>query len=373
MFPLSLSSSNGVRVKGALLGGVAATFAMVAFGANAADAPSPDGAAAPQPPAPLGVFGVDMPAAGKAVFSFVPSFARSAGNLIGTNSVTPQYIVTNIPWIYATAPGEKLRLAPQSLSVESQGVSAAYGLANNVTVVAATSYVEKSVNMLTFAGTSGTTPLGTSVGDTQGIGDTTAATILRVYQDPNNQVHFNLGLSLPTGSTTGNIALLKPNGTEPSARAFYAMQIGTGTVDFLPGATYSGTMNAWSWGLSYRARLPLDYNAEGYKYGDLQEANAWGGYSWTPGFETTLRVDGVAQGRIDGSDPLIDGAAQGANPYFYGGQRVDIYGGAIVSGKYIGLDATQFAVEAGAPVYQNLNGPQIAREWQITAALRIKL
>jgi len=38
------------------------------------------------------------------------------------------------------------------------------------------------------------------------------------------------------------------------------MQPGTGTFDLMPGVLYAGTIAPWSWGLSYRARVALDYN-----------------------------------------------------------------------------------------------------------------
>ena len=169
------------------------------------------------------------------------------------------------------------------------------------------------------------------------------------------------------------MSLLLPNNTAPSKRGFYAMQPGSGTVDALPGASYSGVLKAWSWGLSYRGRLPLDRGGQGWAYGDLHDFNAWGGYSWLPGLETTLRLNGSTQGSIHGQDMLIRGYAQGADPLFYGGQQVSIFGGLIVSGRFIHLNAAQFGVEAGAPVWQRLNGPQLGRDWQVNLALRYKL
>jgi hypothetical protein len=167
--------------------------------------------------------------------------------------------------------------------------------------------------------------------------------------------------------------LLLPNNTAPAKRGFYAMQPGTGTYDLLPGIAYSGVLKAWSWGLAYRARLPLDQNAEGWRYGDLQELNAWAGYTWRPGLETTLRLNGSTQGAIRGTDTNILGYAQGSEPLFYGGQQVSVFGGVVVSGHYFRLPLSQVGLEAGVPLYQRLNGPQLGRDWQINLALRYKL
>ena len=88
-------------------------------------------------------------------------------------------------------------------------------------------------------------------------------------------------------------------------RADYGMQLGTGTVDLLPGLTYLGHIAQWSWGAVYRGRLALGDNTEGYQYGDRQEFTGWGGYSWIPGVTTTFRVEGEVDDRIHGADPKI--------------------------------------------------------------------
>jgi hypothetical protein len=83
-------------------------------------------------------------------------------------------------------------------------------------------------------------------------------------------------------------------------------------------------------------------------------------------------VCGTTQGHIDGFDPQINGAAVPTNPDFYGGQRVELFGGASISGELIGIQNALILVEAGAPVYQNLNGPQIQKNWQAAARLAFK-
>ncbi|MEK8123399.1 hypothetical protein WOB59_10105 [Methylocystis sp. IM4] len=87
----------------------------------------------------------------------------------------------------------------------------------------------------------------------------------------------------------------------------------------------------------------------------------------------TFRASGVTQGQISGFDPQILGRAVPTNPAFYGGQRVELFGGGVVSGKLIGVDAASVAFEAGLPVYQNLNGPQIAKNWQAGFSFRLKI
>jgi hypothetical protein len=344
-----------------------------AFDASAQVAGPALAASPPQAPAPLGVFGVDMPGAGKVVLAALPTFTRLQGSKIGSTSVSADYIVSNVVSADTPVGSHLLRMVPHSLSVDTEGFSVAYGLTRDLTLFASTTLVQKSVNMQAFKGLSGLTTLGYSTGSTSGLGDTTLATIARIYRDPVNQLNVSAGLSLPTGSTTADMTLLLPSNTAPAKRGFYAMQPGTGSYDLMPGIAYSGVLKAWSWGLAYRARLPLDRNAQGWRYGDLQELNAWAGYTWRPGLETTLRLNGSTQAAIRGADAAILGYAQGSDPLFYGGRQVSAFGGVMVSGRYFGLPSSQVGLEAGAPLYQHLNGPQLGRDWQVNLALRYKL
>ena len=354
------------QVRSALAAGAAASLAAAAGGALA------DPALAAQP-APLGVFGADMPPAGKLVFSVLPSYTRMQDSLIGSDTVSAAYIVSNTPSPRTPIGEHLLRMVPENAKVQSEGFAVAYGVSSDVTLTATTSLIQKDVKMLAFKGLAGVTPLGFSHGRTEGLGDTTIAGVVRLWHDPTSRLNFNLGLSLPTGATNDTMSLLLPNNTAPAKRGFYAMQPGAGTVDALGGVVFARTVKSWSWGASYRARLPLDQTTTGWRYGDLYEVNAWGGYAVIPGVEATLRLNATDQGAIQGYDQAITGYAQDANPAFYGGRQASLFGGVIVGGRTFGLPASQIGLEAGVPVYQHLNGPQLGRDWQVNLALRYRL
>jgi hypothetical protein len=356
--------------------GAAVIGALTAHGALAEDLsanvkPTPPANATPLPPAPLGVFGADMPPAGRLVLSVIPQFANLSNTLKGTRSLSSEEVVATTPWFFD--PRQKLRGVPQNVSIATQTVALAYGFTKDIALVVTGGVVEKNLDFLTFKGTTGLTRLGMSYTGTDGISDFTSSAIYRVYEDPIHRIQLNLGMSFPTGSNHNTFTLLQPTGAYQTSRAFYAMQPGTGTFDIMPGIVYAGHLDKWSWGISYRGRFPLAANPEGYLYGDLHEFNGWGGYTWIPGLTTTFRVNASAQGPIRGFDPNIVGKAQSANPNFYGGQRVELFGGATISGKFVGLEDMTLLIEAGAPVYQNLNGPQLSKNWQAGMGLRFKI
>ncbi len=353
------------------VGGLAASQAARA----AADSVVPPSAASEAagtatPPVPLAVFGDAMPEPGRATLSVLPAFANFSHSLIGTRGVSSQYIVTNTPWYWSPFTS-MVRIVPQNLFVETQTVTLSYGLAKNLSVVLTTGLVEKHSDLLSFYGASNLIPRGMSFPGTDSLQDSSASLIWRAYEDGINRVKINLGLTLPTGSNHNlGGALLQTEGNYSIARAFYGMQSGTGTFDVLPGILYAGKIAPWSWGLSYRARLPVGLNKEGYMWGNYQEVNAWGGYTWFPGFTTSVRGSFNIQSPIVGADHMMLGKLQSANPNFYGGKRIEIFAGADIDGKLFGAPGFTIGVEAGVPLYQNLNGPQLSKNWQAGMALR---
>ena len=58
------------------------------------------------------------------------------------------------------------------------------------------------------------------------------------------------------------------------------------------------------------------------------------------------------------------------DPGWYGGERVDLFGGIEIAGLQFGLGHTKLAIEAGFAFYQNLNGPQIGENVGKTHLLR---
>lgn len=326
---------------------------------------------------PAGVYGAGMVGAGHFMFSYTPSYMRMSDNYIGDSVVSPNTVATThlpapVMMMGMPMPVDYFRIVPTSMDVQMHMFHAMYGVTDWLNVMVMGAYDLKSMTMLTYKGAMGTTVLGSTTNRTSGFGDTSVMSLWRVYKDPINEVHINVGLSLPTGSTTETMNMLMPMGTYMSMRANYGMQLGTGTVDLLPGVTYLGHIAQWSWGAIYRGRLALGDNTEGYEYGYRQEISGWAGYRWIPGVTSTFRVEGDVWDRIHGSDPnIMAGLMQGTYPYFYGGQRINLLGGLEVSGAPFGLQHVSLAIEGGAPVYQNLNGPQLGEAWQLTGALHV--
>lgn len=325
----------------------------------------------PLPLAPVGVFGANQPAAHHLVLTGTSTYSRSDGNLIGTNSVSPFYIISNVLSGRTPAPGNHLlRVVPLNGHAFGEFGTIAYGVTGKFALVVTGGWLRKQKELETFKRLSGQTVLGISSPHTQGFSDTTIAGLYRIYRDPTNAVTVSLGFGIPTGNYRNDWAPLSPAGAYISKTAVYGMQEGSGSFTAVPAVAYTGTRKRWAWGLSYRSVLPLKSNADGWRLGDLHTASAWTGYSWVPGLMSTLRVGATVQGRIRGEGSAILGYAEGNVPAFSGGQEIDVDLGTTISGRLWGIPKLAIQAEAGLPVYQRLNGPQAASQW--SGALRVQ-
>ena len=314
---------------------------------------------------PAGIVGINMPA-GAFMLNYRPMFMHMEGNRIGTNEVSPEFIVTTVPNPNGGPP--TLRVVPTEMDVQMHMLMAMYAPTDWLTLMAMGSYVEKEMDHITFAGPAGTTRLGTFTTRSEGISDSKLSAIFRLYNDGRHRVQVTTGLSLPTGSITETDDVLTPTGTTPTLRLPYSMQLGSGTFDFLPGITIRGRQGPWSYGARYRGVIRLGDNDEGYAFGDFHALTAWGAYQWTPVVNASLRIAARTEGSISGKDPLIAAPVQTAVPALQGGDRVDLFLGLGLTGQG-SLQGYRLDAEVGVPIHQDLNGPQLEMDYSVRVSL----
>lgn len=323
--------------------------------------------------APIGVMGDHMHKKGEWMLSYRYMYMDMAGNRIGTDGVSPQAIASTIPNTYpqmtpsgvATPPF--LRVVPTKMTMQMHMLGAMYAPTDNITLMTMVPILDKDMDHLTFQGPSGTNVIGGFSTSSEGVGDIKLSGLFRLYDDTTNHLHLNLGVSAPTGSITKRGNVFTPFATVANLRLPYAMQLGTGTWDLLPGLTYTGRTGDLSWGAQYMAEVRLeDENDEGYAWGDKHMATGWVAYEWAPWISTSFRGSYTAQGTIDGMDPQITAPVQTAYPAYYGGEKVELFGGVNLVGQTGALRGHRLALEIGAPIYQDLNGPQLETDWTLT-------
>ncbi len=329
--------------------------------------------------APIGVMGEHLHKKGQWMFSYRYMRMDMQGNRIGENEVTPEQIVTTVPNQNPvvtpngmTVVPPFLRVVPTKMTMEMHMFGAMYAPTDNITLMAMLPLVRKEMDHITFQapnpmmgiGPDNTNRIGEFTTKSEGVGDFKLTALHRLYKDRIHRVHANLGFSAPTGSIKERDTIFDPFGRAPNVRLPYAMQIGTGTWDLLPGITYTARMGDVTWGAQYRAELRLeDENDEGYAWGDKHMVTGWVAYQFAPWISASFRANYTWQDEIDGADPMIGGPVQTAHPEFYGGERLDLIGGVNLVGQTGWLRGHRLAFEVGAPVYQDLNGPQMETDW----------
>ena len=322
--------------------------------------------------APISIMGDHMHAKGEWMLSYKFMSMGMRGNRDGTNELSPTQISGVTPNRFFGLPMQPntLRIVPTEMTMDMHMFGAMYAPSDRLTLMLMVPYLDNEMDQITFAAASPTTQLGTFTTKTNGIGDIKLSGLFKLLEKPGHQILASTGLSLPTGSIDEEATILSPMNTRLRVRVPYMMQLGTGTYDFLPRITYSGRQDKWGWGAQLNSEFRLGRNAQGYTRGDRHQFNSWASYAWKENLSSSLRLSGQYEGQIDGIDDQIFGPVQTANPEFYGGKYAEIGFGLKYKPRFQTHSGHTFGAEIALPIYQNLNGPQMERDYTLTATYR---
>jgi hypothetical protein len=316
---------------------------------------------------PIGVMGDHMHESGEWMIGYRFAAMSMSGSVDNGTSVSPDWIVTNVPNPFSGMPMQPptLRIVPTEMRMQMHTAGLMYGVRDWVTVTVAGSYLEKEMDAITYDGMMGTTQLGRFTTRTSGFGDTKVIGSFRLYRGDTAHVQLNTGLSLPTGSITERDEVLTPSGMTMNMRLPYGMQLGSGTYDLLPSITYTDHRGRIGWGMQYTGMVRLGENDEGYALGDSHQAGAWLSYQPAPWISASTRLTGRTQDAIDGRDVTIMGPAQGANPENYGGETVELSFGVNLVGQTGAIYGHRIAADFTVPLHSDLNGLQLEPDWRL--------
>ena len=143
-----------------------------------------------------------------------------------------------------------------------------------------------------------------------GVGDTGFYASVKLFEAPGHEVHATLGVTAPTGDVG-----VKLRDTHQVEAGFdhYGMQLGSGTWDFNPSITYTGTAERWSWGAQLSAIMRTErQNKSGYALGDVVQGTVWAGYRLQRGLSASIRGIYTHQGAIKGefNGPILQVVAR---------------------------------------------------------------
>ena len=295
--------------------------------------------ARPDSHAPIGVMGDHRHKEGEWMVSYRFKYMNMDGNLNGSSSVSD-----------ATVLGRYM-VTPVEMDMTGHMIGLMYAPSDRVTVNLMFPYMTKSMKHLTRAGTNFTT-------SSSGLGDIKAAALIGLWENDHNKLHLNAGVSLPTGTIDArDVTPAGPNTVLP-----YPMQLGSGTLDLMPGLTYLGHTDDWSWGAQALATIRTGSNSRGYRLGHAGDFSLWGARKWNDNVSSSLRLNGLVWGDISGADARLNpNMIATADPKLRAGSRLDLLVG--INGD-LG-NGHRLAIEGGLPVAQSLDGPQLRTKFVI--------
>lgn len=299
---------------------------------------------------PINVLGTHTHVKGDFMIGYRYMLMEMRGNLEGDRKVSDEEVLQRYPVVHT------------AMTMEMHMVELMYAPTEQLTLELMLPVKVNSMDHLDRTGE-------TFTAKSSGLGDLSLMGLYEVCSGHAGGAHHrliaNAGLSIPTGSideesTHGGV----------TSRLEYPMQLGSGTVDLLLGATYLGEKERLAWGAQAMGLVRFGQNANDYRLGDSYRVNAWGHYGFTDWLGASVRLDWRQWFNVVGADPALNPAR---NPAFDAdkqeGRRLDILAGLDVYVNRGVLRGLRFSVEGGVPAYQWLAGPTIKTEWLLNAAV----
>jgi hypothetical protein len=312
-------------------------------------------------PAPVGIMISHVHEKGKWMLTYRYMGMAMKGNLSGAKPVDDNGVFTHY------------LMSPATMQMHMHMLMAMYGITSKITLMAMLNYIQQdmTMNMFPTGHTSHQHTHGTA-GEkhsmsSQGLSDTRLYILWGLLNQARHQLILNAGLTLPTGSIhkTGN----SDDPFYSAQRLPYAMQLGSGSWDFLPGITYLNQGGKFTFSSQLTSTIRFLYNDIGYRRGSEVCFNNWLAYYWLPFLSSSVRVEASALGKIAGSDETLYAQLEpSAHSYNYGGEMVYSYLGILFQSQRNCLKRHRLGVEAGLPLYQNVWGIQQAQQWTVNAS-----
>lgn len=262
------------------------TVVAIADGVGATDLARPDAHA------PIGVMGDHVHGEGEWMLSYRYMRMSMDGNRDGTDHVPTSAILN--------PPNGPFLVAPREMDMEMHMFGVMYAPHDRVTLMLMLPYVVLDMSHVTAMGARFTTR-------SEGLGDIRTMALVRLHDDHNHQIHLNAGVSFPSGSLDRKDATPASAGVDVILP--YPMQLGSGTVDFLPGFTYNGQLESISWGLQALGTVRLGRNDENYRLGHRYDLTSWGAIRVTRWLSVSARLAWHQIGNIAGRDDRLSAPA----------------------------------------------------------------
>lgn len=256
------------------------------------------------------------------------------------------------------------QVAPLTLSDQTHTVMGAYGVTEDLTVLATAEFHVYEREQLTSGGIYYIT-------GAEELGDVTATAIYEVYQGGPFRMNVSLGGVIPVGKTRTWAQTPFSGGGEEALP--YDMRPGNGTFAVLPGITGSIQNDHGSLGAQFKGRINVGTGPTDFTWGDRYEANGWAAYRFNDVISVSAGVRWQIWGNIEGADPNLDPTRDpGTDPVFLAGQRADMpIGINFVMPEGSPLAGHRLFIESVYALHHDYEGPQLGLDWGINLGWRM--
>jgi hypothetical protein len=220
-----------------------------------------------------------------------------------------------------------------------------FGLTNNLTAMGMVSYLFNSMSGVQ-----------TKQSSAKSIGDAQIGLMTNLLRTRLTASHFQIAVSLPTGNINHRIQT-----TSGNLRLPYAMQLGSGTVDLMPGITFLWQKTRWSGGFQSVETIRLGKNRLGYRFGHQAGATSWAARRIGRDLSLSGRASVHYQTKMLGQDPEIP------NTFLIPeGVHFDLsfginyrFGGSFLKGHRVGFEAEK-------PLFYTSNLDRQRSNWEVS-------
>lgn len=296
----------------------------------------------PDSHAPIGVMAEHTHEAGEFMLSYRYMYMDMQGMRDGTDDLSSQQVFQR-----------GYMATPTTMDMEMHMIGGMFAPTDSLTLMLMGNYQFRNMDFQTRPGSMARRMQGSNFRqETEGWGDLTFGGLLKIYDDRSQRIHLNLLASAPVGEFND-----RP----------YSMQPTTGTWDLLPGITWLWQANDLSGGAQVKGRIHLGENERDYSFGDSVEGTTWLAYRLADGASISGRVTLEYDNDINGEDRRFRGLrmAPPMDPANHGGTWLEGAIGLNLYGRQGLAKGHRLAIEALYPIYQDLNGPQMQRDWSL--------
>ena len=308
--------------------------------------------------APIGVMADHTHEAGEVMLSYRWMYMSMDGHRAGNDELSTQQVFDR-----------GFGAAALEMEMQMHMIGAMFAPTDWLTFMGMTNYVEKDMTLRANPHAHGHghghgAHTGTVGHSSTGWGDPTVGALVKIFDSAGQRAHLNLMFTLPTAEVDGK---------QGGEFLPYGMQLGSGTWDFKPGITYLGQAGNLSWGAQVGGTIRLeDENDSGFAYGDGVNATPWLAYRLTDNLSASGRVNYTWQDEIEGHYNGPHGHM--APPHFQ-----ENYGGHVLEGG-VGLNwyftngflkGHRLAAEVLLPIYQDLNGVGMNRDYSVVVGWQV--